>query len=103
MGWNADPVRMVLFEDCKVPVGNLVSQAGNGFKIAMSALDGGRINIASTSLGAAQHCLEKTVDYMNVRKQFNSYLSGFQHLQFEVASMSTDLTSSRLLIREAAR
>lgn len=77
MGWKASPTAQVIFEDVRVPLSNLISTEGNGFKIAMSALDGGRINIASTSLGSAGFCLGKTIEYVQQRKQFGKSLASF--------------------------
>eukprot|EP01016_Furgasonia_blochmanni_P014286 TRINITY_DN1745_c0_g1_i3.p1 TRINITY_DN1745_c0_g1~~TRINITY_DN1745_c0_g1_i3.p1 ORF type:complete len:253 (-),score=46.84 TRINITY_DN1745_c0_g1_i3:63-821(-) len=103
LGWNSQPTTMVLFEDCRVPVANLIGKPGEGFKIAMKALDGGRINIASCSLGGAAFCLDAAQDYVQTRKQFGQPLSAFQNTQFKLADMVTDLTASRLIVRNAAR
>jgi len=103
MGWNSQPTSMVIFEDCRVPQSNLLGKEGEGFKFAMKGLDGGRINIASCSLGGAAFCLQAAQDYIKTRKQFGKTLSEFQHLQFKIADMSTDLVSSRLMVRNAAR
>ncbi len=103
MGWNSSPTAMVLFDDCRVPKSHLLSKPGDGFKIAMKALDGGRINIGSCSLGGALFAYEKAVEYMKTRKQFGKNLSQFQHLQFKIAEMYTLLNASRLMIRNAAR
>lgn len=103
MGWRCSPTTMVMFDDCRVPKRNLISKPGDGFKIAMKALDGGRINIGSCSLGGALFSYEKTVDYLKNRKQFGKKLADFQHLQFQVAEMYTNLHASRLMIRNAAR
>ncbi|XP_048578658.1 isobutyryl-CoA dehydrogenase, mitochondrial isoform X2 [Nematostella vectensis] len=102
VGWNSQPTRAVIFEDCRVPVQNLIGSEGQGFKIAMKGLNGGRINIASCSLGAAQAALEQTKQYVSDRKQFNRSLSSFQNAQFKLAEMATDLTASRLMVRHAA-
>ncbi|XP_065582910.1 isobutyryl-CoA dehydrogenase, mitochondrial-like [Artemia franciscana] len=102
IGWNSQPTRQVIFEDCRVPAANRLGNEADGFLIAMKGLNGGRINIASCSLGAAQASLDLAVDYLKVRKQFGKPLSSFQHNQFEVARMATDLVASRLLIRNAA-
>lgn len=101
MGWRASPTTMVMFDDCKIPERNKLS--GNGFKIAMKALDGGRINIGSCSLGGATFCLEKAKEYLKSRKQFGKNLSDFQYLQFKLSDMVTNLMASRLMIRNAAR
>ncbi|MEZ5878898.1 MAG: isobutyryl-CoA dehydrogenase [Tepidamorphaceae bacterium] len=103
LGWHSQPTAAVIFEDCRVPVTNLVGNEGDGFKIAMAGLDGGRINIAACSLGAAQACLDKTVAYMGERKQFGSPLSDFQALRFRIADMATDLEAARLMVHRAAQ
>jgi len=103
MGWNSQPTRAVILEDCAVPAANLLAGEGDGFKIAMSGLDGGRVNIAAISIGAAQQCLDVTVDYTAGRKQFGKALSDFQVNQFKLADMATSLTSSRLMVHNAAR
>lgn len=102
MGWNVQPTQMVLFDNVRVPKSNLVGTRGQGFKIAMMGLDGGRINIASCSLGGAAFCLDAAKEYMKTRKQFGKSLSDFQYLQFKVAEMATDLQVSRLITRQAA-
>jgi len=103
MGWNCQPTRQVIFEDCKVPAKNLLIKQGQGFQVAMKTLNGGRINIASCSLGGAQFALEEAIKYVNERKQFNKKISEFQNTQFQLAKMSTELLCSRLAVREAAR
>jgi len=102
MGWNSQPTRAVILEDCKVPVSNLIGTEGQGFHIAMKGLNGGRINIASCSLGAAVASLEAARGHLLVRKQFGKPLANFQHNQFKFAKMATDLIASRLMIRNAA-
>ena len=102
LGWKSQPTAQVNFQDCRVPKGNLVGTEGQGFKIAMSALDGGRLNIGACSLGAAQACLDHTLDYMRQRKQFGRPIAEFQALQFRLADMATDLEAARLLIHKAA-
>ncbi|UYV60731.1 ACAD8 [Cordylochernes scorpioides] len=102
VGWNSQPTRMVILEDCKVPVENRLGAEGEGFNIAMKGLNGGRINIASCSLGAAQASLEALLDHVKVRKQFGSTLASNQYIQFEMARMAAELVSSRLLVRQAA-
>jgi alkylation response protein AidB-like acyl-CoA dehydrogenase len=102
LGWKSQPTAMVLFEDCRVPVSNRIGAEGEGFKIAMAGLDGGRLNIAACSLGGAQFCLDRTVAYMRERKQFDIRLSDFQALRFRVADYATELESARLLLRRAA-
>eukprot|EP01100_Stratorugosa_tubuloviscum_P002145 TRINITY_DN148_c0_g2_i2.p1 TRINITY_DN148_c0_g2~~TRINITY_DN148_c0_g2_i2.p1 ORF type:complete len:471 (+),score=198.10 TRINITY_DN148_c0_g2_i2:38-1414(+) len=103
LGWNSQPTRAVIFQDCKVPASNLLGELGGGFKIAMKALDGGRINIAACSLGAAQACLIASKDHVNVRKQFGETISSFQNTQFKIATMATNLIASRNLVRNAAQ
>ncbi|MCC0016288.1 MAG: acyl-CoA dehydrogenase family protein [Rhodobiaceae bacterium] len=103
LGWHSQPTAAVIFEDCRVPAANLVGSEGEGFKIAMAGLDGGRINIAACSLGAAQACLDKAVAYMGERKQFGSQLSGFQALRFRIADMATELEAARLMVHRAAQ
>jgi len=102
LGWKSQPTAMVNFENCRVPVGNLIGAEGCGFKIAMVGLDGGRLNIAACSIGGAQFCLDRTIEYMRERKQFGSRLSDFQALRFRIADYATDLEASRLLVRRAA-
>ncbi|XP_018555942.1 isobutyryl-CoA dehydrogenase, mitochondrial [Lates calcarifer] len=102
VGWNSQPTRAVIFEDCAVPVTNRLGEEGQGFSIAMKGLNGGRINIASCSLGAAHACVQLARDHLLVRKQFGETLSNNQFLQFKLAEMATKLVASRLLVREAA-
>ncbi|KAI9226291.1 MAG: acyl-CoA dehydrogenase/oxidase [Piptocephalis tieghemiana] len=103
LGWNSQPTRAVIMEDCRVPTANLVGSLGEGFKFAMQGLDGGRINIAACSLGAAQATLETTLDYTTDRQQFGKPIASFQNTQFTMADMAIGLNSSRLMMREAAR
>lgn len=103
MGWKNQPTCMVYFEDCRVPVENLVGEEGAGFKIALHALNGGRINIAATSLGGAKACLRLSQSYINERKQFGKRLAHMQALRFYFADMLTDFESSRLMIYRAAQ
>jgi len=102
LGWKSQPTAMVLFENCRVPLENRIGAEGQGFKIAMAGLDGGRINIAACSLGGAQFCLDRTVAYMRERKQFGSRLADFQALQFRIADYATELEAARLMVRRAA-
>ncbi|MBF86962.1 MAG: acyl-CoA dehydrogenase [Pelagibacterales bacterium] len=102
MGWNSQPTAQVIFENCKVPIKNLIGNEGDGFKIAMQGLDGGRINIASCSIGAAKVCLEKSLNYVNERRQFGKKISDFQATQFKLADMSTQLEAAKLMILKAA-
>ena len=103
MGWNAQPTRTVMFDNARVPVENLIGQEGIGFKIAMSALDGGRLNIAACSLGGAQAAFDKALTYMDERKAFGSKLHQFQALQFRLADMATELEVARTFLHRAAR
>ena len=102
LGWNSQPTSMVIFEDCRVPVTNLVGNEGEGFKIAMAGLDGGRINIASCSIGAARACLDAAIEYVQGRSQFGKPLSSFQTIEFRLADMATDLEAARLMVLSAA-
>ena len=102
MGWNSQPTAMVIFEDCRVPVANRLGDEGQGFKIAMSGLDGGRINIAACSLGAARACLEAATAYVQNRSQFGQPLSALQSVQFKLADMATELEAARLMVLNAA-
>lgn len=102
LGWKSQPTAMVNFENCRVPAENLIGREGDGFKIAMAGLDGGRLNIAACSIGGAQFCLDRSVDYMRERKQFGSRLSDFQALRFRIADFATDLEAARLMVRRAA-
>ncbi len=102
MGWNSQPTAAVIFEDVRVPVANLIGKEGQGFKIAMSGLDGGRLNIGACSLGTAQAALDTAKAYMQERKQFGKPLAAFQALQFKLADMATELEAARLLLYQAA-
>lgn len=102
MGWKSQPTRLVSFDGVRVPVGNRLGAEGEGFKLAMKGLDGGRLNIASCSLGAAQHALTLARNYLGERKQFGRELSTFQALQFKLADMATELVGARLMVRHAA-
>ena len=103
MGWNAQPTRTVMFDNVRVPAENLIGQEGIGFKIAMSALDGGRLNIAACSLGGAQAAYERALTYMDERKAFGAKLHQFQALQFRLADMATELEVARTFLHRAAR
>jgi alkylation response protein AidB-like acyl-CoA dehydrogenase len=103
LGWKSQPTAMVLFENCRVPVANRIGAEGQGFRIAMAGLDGGRLNIAACSLGGAQFCLDRTVAYMKERKQFGSRLADFQALSFRIADYATDLEAGRLMLYRAAQ
>jgi len=102
MGWNAQPTAQVILEDARVPVANRLGPEGIGFKIAMSGLDGGRINIGAASLGGAQAALDKTIAYVGERRAFGKRLDEFQALQFRLADMATSLDAARLLLWRAA-
>lgn len=102
LGWNSQPTAAVIFEDCRVPAGNLVGAEGDGFTIAMKGLDGGRLNIGACSIGGARACLEASRDYLKERQQFGQPLADFQALQFRLADMATELESARLMIHRGA-
>ena len=102
MGWNAQPTRLVLAEDLRVPASNLLGEEGQGFKIAMAGLDGGRLNIGACSLGGAQAALDKAIQYGRERQAFGKKLVDFQALQFKLADMATELEAARTLLRRAA-
>ncbi|MBB5767401.1 acyl-CoA dehydrogenase family protein [Xanthomonas euroxanthea] len=103
MGWNSQPTRGVSFENVRIPAGHLLGREGEGFKMAMKALDGGRINIAACSLGAAQGALDAARRYMGERRQFGKKLADFQALQFKLADMATQLVAARQMVHTAAR
>jgi alkylation response protein AidB-like acyl-CoA dehydrogenase len=94
LGWKSQPTSMVLFENCRVPVANRIGAEGEGFRIAMAGLDGGRLNIAACSLGGAQFCLDRTIEYMKERRQFGTRIADFQALQFRVADYATALDAA---------
>jgi alkylation response protein AidB-like acyl-CoA dehydrogenase len=102
MGWNSQPTRTISFDNVRVPVSHLLGQGGEGFKIAMKGLDGGRINIATCSVGAAQGALTAAQRYMHERRQFGKPLADFQALQFKLADMATELVAARQMVRLAA-
>lgn len=102
MGWHMQPTRQVVFEDCKVPAENLLSAEGQGFRIAMAGLDGGRLNIAACSLGGAQSALDKALAYAGDREAFGQAIDRFQGVQFKLADMETNLQASRMLLYTAA-
>jgi hypothetical protein len=102
LGWKSQPTAMVNFENCRVPAANLIGKEGQGFRIAMAGLDGGRLNIGACSLGGAQFCLDLTIAYMKERKQFGSRLADFQALQFRIADYATEIEAARLLLHRAA-
>src|SRR5262245_18635051 len=98
LGWHSQPTAMVIFDQCRIPVGNRIGTEGQGFKIAMMGLDGGRLNIGACSLGGAQFCLERTIDYMKERKQFGSRLADFQALAFRISDYATAPEAARLRV-----
>ena len=102
MGWRAQPTSLVQFDDCKVPADHLIGEEGKGFSYAMAGLDGGRLNIAASALGAAQCALDKSLQYMKERKAFGKSISEFQALQFRIADMETELAAARVFLRQAA-
>jgi alkylation response protein AidB-like acyl-CoA dehydrogenase len=102
MGWNAQPTRAVMMDAVRVPTENRLGAEGEGFRIAMSGLDGGRLNIAAASLGGARSAFDKAVAYMKDRKAFGKPIAEFQALQFELADMATDLEASRTFLWRAA-
>lgn len=102
LGWRSQPTAMVLFDNCRVPVANRLGAEGDGFKIAMQGLDGGRLNIAACSLGVAGACIALATQYMQERRQFGKPLADFQALRFKLADMATDLEAARLLLHSAA-
>ncbi|MGI9836753.1 acyl-CoA dehydrogenase family protein [Vibrio parahaemolyticus] len=102
MGWNCQPTRMITFENVRIPADYLLGEEGEGFKFAMLGLDGGRINIATCSVGTAQQALNEAKQYMTERKQFGRSLAQFQALQFKLADMATELVAARQMVRFAA-
>ena len=102
MGWNAQPTRQVVLEDVRVPVGNRLGAEGAGFGIAMSGLDGGRVNIAACSIGGAQWALDQTIRYVKERETFGHPLADHQSVVFTLADMATELHAARLLVHDAA-
>ena len=102
MGWNSQPTAQVNFDDCRVPAANRIGEEGEGFKFAMAGLDGGRINIASCSLGGAGFALDTAKIYLETRSQFGQALKEFQGLQWRFADMATELDAARLMVRRAA-
>ena len=102
LGWNAQPTRQITFDNVKVPVENLLGNEGKGFSMAMKGLDGGRINIATCSIGTAQQALNVAMSYMQEREQFGKPIAAFQGLQFKLADMATELVAARQLVRLAA-
>ncbi len=102
MGWRSQPTAQVQFDDCKVPLDNLIGEEGKGFSYAMAGLDGGRLNIAASALGGAQNALDLTLQYMAERKAFGKPINQFQALQFRLAEFETKLQAARTFLRQAA-
>jgi alkylation response protein AidB-like acyl-CoA dehydrogenase len=102
LGWHSQPTAMVILEGCRIPVANRIGAEGQGFRIAMSALDGGRLNISACSLGGAQFCLDRTLTYMKERKQFGTRLADFQALGFRIADYATAIEAARLMLHRVA-
>ena len=102
MGWNSQPTRQINFDNVRIPADHLLGREGEGFKIAMKGLDGGRINIATCSVGAAQGALAQAQAYIQDRKQFGKPIASFQALQFKLADMATELVAARQMVRLAA-
>ena len=102
MGWNAQPTRLISFDNVRIPASHLLGEEGQGFTLAMKGLDGGRINIATCSLGTAQQALNTARLYMKERQQFGRNLAEFQALQFKLADMNTELVAARQMVRMAA-
>ncbi|WP_193175178.1 acyl-CoA dehydrogenase family protein [Oricola nitratireducens] len=102
MGWKAQPTAEVQFNDCKIPADHLLGEEGKGFKYAMAGLDGGRLNIAASALGAAQSALDKALRYAKERKAFGNPIADFQSLQFKLADMETELQAARIFLYQAA-
>ncbi len=102
LGWNTQPTAMVIFDDCRVPVANRLGAEGDGFKMAMMGLDGGRLNIAACSLGGARACLDAARTHLLERRQFGRPLAEFQALQFKLADMATELDAARLMVWRGA-
>ncbi|ARU00539.1 acyl-CoA dehydrogenase family protein [Yoonia vestfoldensis] len=102
MGWRSQPTRQVQLDDCTTPLANVLGEEGQGFRYAMAGLDGGRLNIAACSIGAAQCALDQTLAYMKDRKAFGQSLDQFQGLQFRLADAEIALQSARIFLRQAA-
>ncbi|NOI14134.1 acyl-CoA dehydrogenase family protein [Vibrio hepatarius] len=102
LGWNSQPTRSITFENVEIPANHLLGVEGQGFTFAMKGLDGGRINIATCSVGTAQQALNQATQYVQERKQFGQPLAQFQALQFKLADMATELVAARQLVRLAA-
>ena len=103
MGWHIQPTAQVIMEECRVSEDNLLGEEGKGFKIAMSGLDGGRLNIAACSLGGAREAFERALAYCGERKAFGKFLGDFQSMRFKLAEMETALEAARLILYAAAQ
>lgn len=102
LGWNAQPTRLITFDNVRIPIDHLLGEVGQGFSFAMKGLDGGRINIGACSVGTAQQAMDTAINYMKERSQFGKPLVAFQALQFKLADMATELVAARQMIRLAA-
>lgn len=102
LGWNAQPTKLITFDNVRIPKTNLLGTEGQGFSFAMKGLDGGRINIATCSIGTAQQALNTAKEYMKERSQFGKPIAAFQGLQFKLADMATELVAARQMVRLAA-
>ena len=102
LGWHSQPTRQVMFDNVRIPVANRLGAEGEGFRIAMMGLDGGRLNIGACSLGGAQRCLDEAVAYVKDRRQFGKAIAEFQNTQFTLADMATELEAARALLYLAA-
>ncbi|PLX39432.1 MAG: acyl-CoA dehydrogenase [Hyphomicrobiales bacterium] len=102
LGWKSQPTAMVQFDNCRVPIENRIGEEGQGFKIAMAGLDGGRLNIGACSLGAGQTSIDRAIAYMKERKQFGKPIAEFQALQFQIADRAAELEAARLMLHRAA-
>lgn len=103
MGWKVSPTREVIFDKVFIPDVNILGKQGDGFKVAMKALDGGRITIGSIAVGLAQRALDESINYSLEREQFKQPIFDFQGIQFMLADMATEVMSARLLVKESAR
>ena len=102
LGWHSQPTAMLILEDCRVPLANRLGAEGEGFKMALKALDGGRVNIGACSLGGARACFEAAREHMQTREQFGRKIAEFQALQFKLADMATEMEAARLMVLSAA-
>jgi alkylation response protein AidB-like acyl-CoA dehydrogenase len=102
MGLHSSPTRELIFENCEIPLANRLGEEGQGFKIALSSLDGGRVNIGAIATGVAQAAFETATKYAHEREQFGQHISAFQAIQFMLADMAMKIEAARLLVYEAA-